>query len=145
VQQNPTNARRRVRARCASGHIVLFLLFSLLPIEGQTQTKPFHLMEAGIQDVQDAYKSGRLTARQLVQLYLNRIEAYDKKGPSLNAVIAINPQALQEADRLDNAFKTGGTRPEEIPVWPKRSVNCKYPKLQRNVPFSPPPSIRLST
>ena len=70
----------------------------------QGQSQPFHLAEATIQSVQDTYKSGRLTAHQLVQLYLNRIEAFDKKGPSLNAIITINPQALQEADRLDAAF-----------------------------------------
>ena len=64
--------------RHACGPIALLFLVSLFPGEGQSQTKPFHLTEATIQDVQDAYKSGRLTTHQLVQLYLNRIEAFDK-------------------------------------------------------------------
>src|ERR1700736_6234363 len=92
----------------AFGPIALLFLVSLFPTEGISQTKPFHLEEASVQDIQDAYKSGRLTAHQLVQLYLNRIEALDKKGPSLNTIITLNPQALQEADRLDARFKTSG-------------------------------------
>ena len=50
----------------------------------------------------------RLTCRQLVQMYLDRIEAFDKKGPQLNAIITINPEALGEADRLDAAYKASG-------------------------------------
>src|SRR3989338_554423 len=66
---------------------------------------PFRLLEATIDDIHRAYKLGQLTSRQLVQMYLDRIEAYDKKGPTLNAIITINSQALEEADRLDAAFK----------------------------------------
>jgi Asp-tRNA(Asn)/Glu-tRNA(Gln) amidotransferase A subunit family amidase len=105
----------------------LICLVSFLPGEGRSQTKPFRLSEATIQDVHDAYKSGRLTARQLVQLYLNRIEAFDKKGPSLNTIITINPQALQEADRLDAAFKTSGLTGalHGIPVILKDQMDAK--------------------
>lgn len=69
---------------------------------------PFRLLEATLDDIRGAYKSGQLTARQLVQMYLDRIEAYDKKGPAINAIITINPGALEEADRLDAAFKASG-------------------------------------
>ncbi|HEX9444720.1 MAG TPA: amidase family protein [Candidatus Binatia bacterium] len=68
----------------------------------------FNLLETTIADVHAAYQSGRLTARQLVGMYLDRIEAYDKKGPALNAIITVNPKALDEADRLDAAYKAGG-------------------------------------
>src|ERR1700730_13476157 len=113
--------------RHASGPIALLFLVSLFPSEGQSQTKPFHLEEASVQDIQDAYKSVRLTAHQLVQLYLNRIEAYDKKGPSLNTIITINSQALQEADRRDAAFKTSGlTGPlHGIPIVLKDQMDAK--------------------
>src|SRR5437879_2643918 len=87
---------------------ILLALLSFAPSKSTSQTKPFHLLEATIQDTHAAYRSGRLTSHQLVQLYLNRIEAYDKKGPGLNAVITINPKALEEADRLDSAFKASG-------------------------------------
>jgi len=68
----------------------------------------FRLLETTIDDIHSAYKSGQLTSRQLVQMYLDRIEAYDKKGPAINAIITLNPKALEEADRLDVAFKASG-------------------------------------
>lgn len=74
------------------------------PLSVQT----FNLVEATIEDIHAAFKTGRLTARQLVQMYLDRIDAYDQKGPAINAMLAINPEALSEADRLDGAFKKAG-------------------------------------
>ena len=68
----------------------------------------FNIIETTIDDVHAAYKSGRLTCRELVQMYLDRIEAFDKKGPQINAIITINPEALTEADRLDAAYKASG-------------------------------------
>lgn len=72
-----------------------------------SELEPFTVVEATIEDIHAAFKAGRLTARQLVEQYLARIEAYDQKGPALNAVIALNPDALAEADRLDAALKSG--------------------------------------
>ena len=69
---------------------------------------PFKIMEATIDDIHSAYKSGHLTCRQLVQMYLDRIESFDQKGPAINAIISLNSTALQEADRLDVAFKASG-------------------------------------
>ena len=68
----------------------------------------FNLLETTIAEVHSAYASRQLTCRQLVQMYLDRIEAYDKRGPAINAIITINPDALAEADRLDAAFKASG-------------------------------------
>ncbi|HEY1373228.1 MAG TPA: amidase family protein [Candidatus Binatia bacterium] len=68
----------------------------------------FNLLETTIADVHAAYRAGQLTARQLVDMYLERIEAYDKKGPALNAIISVNPQAREEADRLDAAYRSSG-------------------------------------
>ena len=69
-------------------------------------TAPFQIVEATIDSIHSAYKSGQLTCRQLVQTYIDRIEAFDKAGPAINSIIAISSTALAEADRLDNAFKT---------------------------------------
>ena len=88
--------------------VVLFSLLSTAPGNSQSQPKSFRLMEATIEDIHAAYKSGQLTSHQLVQLYLDRIEAYDKKGPAINSIITLNPKALDEADKLDAAFKTSG-------------------------------------
>src|SRR5579864_3928237 len=54
----------------------------------------FDLLTAGIADIQAAVGAGALTYQHLVQLYLIRIEAYNRKGPELRAVIEINPRAL---------------------------------------------------
>lgn len=70
--------------------------------------QPFNVMETTIADVHAAYKSGSLTSRQLVQLYLDRIDAYDQKGPQINSIITLNAGALEEADKLDAAFKKSG-------------------------------------
>jgi len=97
----------------ASFAAISLLLFSTSAVEAQTPaTLPtatgFHLLETTIDDVHAALQSGRITCRELVDLYLKRCAAYDKSGPSLNAVLTINPRALQEADRLDAAFKVSG-------------------------------------
>src|SRR5499426_1423215 len=68
----------------------------------------FSVLETTIEDIHSAYKSGQLTARQLVQTYLDRIDAYNKQGPAINAIITLNPAALEEADRLDKAFRASG-------------------------------------
>ena len=76
----------------------------------------FDLLETTVDDVHAAYRAGTLTCRQLVQMYLDRIETYDKKGPTINAIISINTDALKEADRLDAAFKSSG------PVGPLHGI-----------------------
>jgi hypothetical protein len=79
------------------------------PAHAQNTTAvPFQIVEATIDDIHMAFRSGRLTARQLVQAYLDRINAYDKQGPNINSIITINPNALAEADRLDATFRTSG-------------------------------------
>ena len=80
------------------------------------QSNSFDIVEATIDDIQAAYKSGQLTCRQLVQMYLDRIEAFDKKGPNINALITVNSRALEEADRLDAAYKASG------PVGPLHGI-----------------------
>jgi amidase len=59
------------------------------------------LMELTIAEAHHAMLAGTLTARDLVAAYLERIEAYDKRGPSLNAIMLVNPRALERADALD--------------------------------------------
>ncbi len=54
----------------------------------------FNVEEATIGSIHAAYRDGTLTCAALVQAYLDRIEAYNHQGPALNAVVAINAQAL---------------------------------------------------
>lgn len=72
------------------------------------QPAAFRVEETSIADIHAAFRAGRYTCHALVQRYLDRIEAYDKRGPSINSLILINPQALVVADSLDEQFATGG-------------------------------------
>jgi amidase len=65
------------------------------------------LFELTVSDARARMESGALTSRALTQRYLDRIEAMDKRGPSVNAVIELNPDALSIAAALD-AERTGG-------------------------------------
>ena len=68
----------------------------------------FDLMEATVAQIHAAMREGTLTCRELVEAYLDRIEAYDQKGPAINSVITINPHALGEADACDAYFEANG-------------------------------------
>jgi amidase len=70
--------------------------------------QPFEVEEATISQVHDAMKSGRLTCRALVGMYLKRIEAYDKNGPAINAIVLINPDVEKQAADLDLKFAQSG-------------------------------------
>ena len=87
--------------------------------------RPFDAVEASIEEIHAAMAAGELTARALVETYLARIEAYDKQGPALNAIVTINPNALARADELDAAFDASGlTGPlHGIPVIVKDNYN----------------------
>jgi Asp-tRNA(Asn)/Glu-tRNA(Gln) amidotransferase A subunit family amidase len=69
---------------------------------------PFEVVEASIADIHAAMKAGRITCRALVAAYLRRIDAYDKNGPALNAIVAVNPDAEKLAEELDRRFAQSG-------------------------------------
>ena len=71
-------------------------------------TAEFQVEETTIAEIRTAMEAGRLTAERLVQMYLDRIEAYDKQGASINSLITINPRALARARELDAAFVASG-------------------------------------
>jgi hypothetical protein len=68
----------------------------------------FDVVEATIDSIHAAMRSGGLTCTKLVQSYLERIAAYDQAGPKLNAVQNINPLARQQAADFDAKFKASG-------------------------------------
>jgi len=69
---------------------------------------PFTLDETTIADIHAAFRTGSLTCRSLVEQYLKRIDADDKQGAALNAIVMVNPQALEAADDLDRRFRQSG-------------------------------------
>lgn len=70
----------------------------------------FDAFEASIPEMQSAMREGRVTSEQLVRQYLERIGAYDDAGPALNAMLIINPRALEVARRLDRERAEQGPR-----------------------------------
>jgi amidase len=79
----------------------------------QAAAKPvvlYEVFEQSITDLQTAQTDGRVTSRGLVESYLARIRAYDQAGPRQNAVVALNPRALEDADALDRERAERGPR-----------------------------------
>jgi|HubBroStandDraft_4_1064222.scaffolds.fasta_scaffold67636_1 amidase len=87
--------------------------------------KPFELDESTIPELQDGMKSGKFTARSLTEKYLARIDEIDKRGPAVNAIIELNPDALAIADALDQEHKAKGPRGplHGIPVLIKDNID----------------------
>jgi Asp-tRNA(Asn)/Glu-tRNA(Gln) amidotransferase A subunit family amidase len=77
-------------------------------LAGAQTPRPFVLEETTIARIQAAFREGSLTCRALVEQYFRRIDAYDKNGAALNAIVMINPHALETADDLDRRYRQSG-------------------------------------
>jgi len=86
---------------------------------------PFELDEITVSELQDGMKSGKFTARTLVEKYSARIDEIDKRGPAVNAVIELNPEAAAIAEALDQERKGKGPRGplHGIPVLIKDNID----------------------
>lgn len=91
----------------------------------QNNNKDFKFLEMDIASIQEGYKNGDFTIKELVQAYLDRIEAIDKNGPTINSIIQINPDALEIAEALDKEMKAGKLRGpmHGIPVVLKDNID----------------------
>lgn len=98
----------------ATATIVFTFIFSFILSTTRATAQPaqteFDVMDKSIPELQSAMEVGAITSRQLVQIYLARIAAYDKQGPAMNALVALNPEALAAADALDTERRAGRTR-----------------------------------
>lgn len=86
---------------------------------------PLDLTKADIASLNAAFTDGSLTSEKLTSAYLARIQAYDKKGPNINSVILLNPNALAEAKKLDAERAAGKVRGplHGIPIVLKDNVD----------------------
>ena len=92
-----------------SGAAVAFLEPSKSELSGQSPNT-FPVEEKDLATLAEDLGSGKVTSRQLVQAYLERVEAIDRRGPALNSVIEINPDAISIAEQLDVERKKKGPR-----------------------------------
>jgi len=90
-----------------------------------TSPEDFKLNEITIDELQQKMKSGEYTSRSITEMYLKRINDIDKNGHAINAVIELNPDALNIADSMDNERKSGKVRGplHGIPVLIKDNIN----------------------
>jgi Asp-tRNA(Asn)/Glu-tRNA(Gln) amidotransferase A subunit family amidase len=79
-----------------------FLIVMSLAIANQTEAQ-----ERTVAQIHAALAAGRLTCAELVQSYLDRIEAYDDRGPRLTAILAVSPRARADAQAMDRARASG--------------------------------------
>ena len=112
-----------------------FMLIILLIAMVSCQTQPvrvsiaapgnLQIEEQDIVQIQQGYKDGRFTVKEIVQAYLDRIGTIDKTGAGLNSVITINPDAIQIAEVLDGELKAGKSRGplHGIPVILKDNID----------------------
>lgn len=75
-----------------------------------TRAEPFEFVEASIEEVLEAFRSRKTTARLLLDQYLARIEAYDRGPDGLNSIVVMNPLAEAQADESDLRWNAGTAR-----------------------------------
>jgi Asp-tRNA(Asn)/Glu-tRNA(Gln) amidotransferase A subunit family amidase len=90
--------------------IALLLLVFCTTTDLVAQQVNFDAFEMSIPELQAAMERGDMTSRELVEQYLERIEAFDQNGPKLNAMLYINPNALEQAVALDRERASSGAR-----------------------------------
>lgn len=111
--------------------LILLPLFFHLSCKSQLEERQFtNLYSSGfpeldITEIQQGYKDGKFTVKEVVQAYLDRIERIDKNGPTLNSVIQINPDAIEIAEELDKLMSEEGLNKPlfGIPVLLKDNID----------------------
>jgi amidase len=107
--------------------LVLITVFSCSRGEkkGTGLANSFRFEEYTIMQLQQGYDNGEYTVTDVVQAYLDRISAIDDNGPTLNAVIEVNPDALAIAAQLDAELKEGRKRGpmHGVPVLLKDNID----------------------
>lgn len=113
------------RSRRTVGRLWWVALAAAWVSAARVEAQELSLSEATIADLSRAFDSGALTSEQLVRMYLERIEAYDRAGPELNAVLWLNERALETAAELDRERQASGPRSplHGIPVVLKDNVD----------------------
>src|SRR5882672_2639733 len=147
---NSPTIQRQHRGRTAVRYLielsVACAMLTLPATPASAQQSPFRFQEATIAGIHAAFAAGQLTCTQLTKLYLDRIAAYNMQGPSLHAIITVNPKAMDIAAETDRGYRTSpasGGPLHCIPVILKDNFNTfDLPTTGGNVSMktSVPPS-----
>ena len=125
--ERPSGARRKVSRHGLGCNfhfriVVCFVLWAVAvaaaprvaraqgPQPSRAGSTAFEVFEKSILELEEAQSAGKVTSRALVEAYIARIKAYDQAGPKLNAIVMLNPHALEEADALDRERARKGPR-----------------------------------
>jgi Asp-tRNA(Asn)/Glu-tRNA(Gln) amidotransferase A subunit family amidase len=103
-------------------------LVTLILVAAASEGEPrFDAFEKSIPELQEAMRQGAVTSRELVRQYLERIEAFDRRGPRLSSMIFLNPRALEDAVALDRERAERGPRGplHGIPIILKDNYDTK--------------------
>src|SRR6266700_1754013 len=123
---NELNGTREVYHSATMRRILCAIGIGALIVAGpRTQSSgSFDLEEATIADLQHRMETGQETARSLADKYLARIDALDKRGPTLRSVLEINPDALTIAGERDAERRSGRVRGplHGIPIFVKDNI-----------------------
>jgi len=113
--------------------LTIFLLLFFLKITScKTSSKqklekniPSFIEEISIEEIHSGYITGRFTVKQIVNEYINRIEAFDQRGPKLNSIIMVNPDAFSISDSLDQELKNNNLKGSlfGIPILLKDNID----------------------
>src|SRR5664280_1660781 len=90
-----------------SNFVACLVGLAAVAVASNAAAQGFQIEEATIPGIQQALRNKTVNCRQIVQAYLDRIAAYDHKGPALNSILTLNPKALAEAERLDARRASG--------------------------------------
>ena len=118
------NVVHRLTTIAAAALAALVTLNGCAPPVPEPPAMVFALEEATIADIRAAFDADAVTCQELVQLYLNRIAAYDDGGPKLNSIITVNPRALETAQALDE---------ERASTGPRSALHCIPVLLKDNI------------
>src|SRR5664280_1930875 len=89
--------------------LIICMITCKSPVNNKVEKKTDNswIEELTIAQLQQGYKEGKYTVRDVVKVYLDRINEIDKSGPRLNSIIKINPDAILIAEKLDKEAADG--------------------------------------
>ena len=113
------------KTKWAALSLLLFACQNQADTPKKADPNNFQFLEITIPELQEGYKNGQWTIRDVMAAYSNRIEAIDHNGPQLQSVIVVNPEALAIADSLDQIAPENRGPLHGVPVLLKDNIDTQ--------------------